>query len=116
MRSSLHPAPTCALILASMTLLVGLSACASRPVTILNAGPCSALIPDSWRAAVPAPNLPVGQTAGEWAAYADAAVGQLDKANGRTGDVIGIVRACEARDAEAVERIGRPWWARLRPG
>lgn len=116
MRSCLRPARKSALILTSTLLLGGLSACASRPVTILNARPCSALIPDSWRAGVPAPSLPAVATAGEWAAYADAAAGQLDKANGRTADVIGIVRACEARDAEAVERIGRPWWARLRPG
>ncbi|MGN6064868.1 hypothetical protein [Brevundimonas diminuta] len=49
-------------------------------------------------------------------AFGVAQTGALRTANGRTSDVIGIVRACEARDAEAVERIGRPWWARLRPG
>lgn len=52
----------------------------------------------------------------DWMEFGAAQIGALRTANGRTADVIGIVRACEARDAEAVERIGRPWWARLRPG
>lgn len=110
MRSCLHPVPMRALILTSTLLLAGLSACASRPVPILNVGPCSALIPDSWRAAIPAPNLPEGQTAGEWTAYADAAVGQLDKANGRAADIISITEACEARDRSAADQVHRPWW------
>lgn len=110
MRSCLRPARKSALILTSTLLLVGLSACASRPVTILNAGPCSALIPDSWRVAIPAPLLPEGQTAGEWAAYADAAVGQLDKANGRAADIISVTEACEARDRSAWDRVSRNRW------
>ena len=42
--------------------------------------------------------------------------GQLRIANGRTADVVGIVTACEKRDAEAVRQISRPWWRRLWPG
>lgn len=42
--------------------------------------------------------------------------GQLRIANGRTSDVLGIVTACEKRDAEAVRQITRPWWRKLWPG
>lgn len=48
--------------------------------------------------------MPDGGTVGEWIAFADAQTGQLDKANGRTADAIGIVERCEARDAAAVKR------------
>ncbi|WP_164513683.1 hypothetical protein [Sphingomonas koreensis] len=41
---------------------------------------------------------------GEWIAFSDAQTAQLDKANGRTADAIGIVERCEARDAEALKR------------
>lgn len=117
MRSSTRRALTCALILASTPLLGGLSACASHPVAILNASPCSTLVPADWRDGVPAPALPSGSTAGDWSAYADAAVGQLDKANGRAADALTIVERCEARDAEASERLKpKPWFKRLWPG
>jgi hypothetical protein len=42
--------------------------------------------------------------------------GRLVIANGRTSDVIGIVTACERRDAAAIREIERPWWRRLLPG
>jgi hypothetical protein len=61
--------------------------------------------------------LPAGQTAGDWAAFADETVGQLDRANGRTVDALTIVERCEARDAEAAERLKpKPWYRRLLPG
>lgn len=113
MRSSMHRALTCALILASTLPLAGLSACASRPVAILSASPCSTLVPADWRDGVSAPALPTGSTAGDWAAFADAAVGQLDRANGRTVDALTIVERCEARDAESADALKpRPWWRR----
>jgi len=65
---------------------------------------CSALIPDSWREPVPGADIPAGNTVGEWIAFADAQTGQLDKANGRTTDAIGIIERCEARDAAAVKK------------
>lgn len=104
-----------ALILLSTLPFAGLSACASRAPIFLSAGPCSSLIPGSWREGVPAPPLPSDDTVGGLAVFADAAVGQLDKANGRTADTIAIVEACERRDAEAQERLTPPWWQRLLP-
>lgn len=65
---------------------------------------CSTLIPDSWRKAVEGAPLPLGGTVGDWVAFGDAQTGQLDKANGRTVDAIGIVERCEARDAAAVKK------------
>lgn len=41
---------------------------------------------------------------GDWIAFGDAQTGQLDKANGRVIDAIGIVERCEVRDAAAVKR------------
>lgn len=38
--------------------------------------------------------------------------GQLDKANGRYVDAMGIIQRCEARDAAVVERLQAPWWKR----
>lgn len=64
---------------------------------------CSTLIPDSWREPVAGADIPKGDTVGEWITFADAQTGQLDKANGRTADTIGIIQRCEKRDAEAVK-------------
>lgn len=65
---------------------------------------CSKLVPDSWRKPVAGAPLPAGDVVGDWIAFADAQTGQLDKANGRTSDAIGIIERCEARDAAAVKR------------
>ena len=46
--------------------------------------------------------MPEGETVGDWVAFGDAQTAQLDKANGRTADAIGIVQRCEARDRAAV--------------
>lgn len=55
--------------------------------------------------------LPAHDTVGEWVAFGDAQTAQLDKANGRTLDALGIVESCEARDQAAVEKArGRKWW------
>lgn len=37
--------------------------------------------------------------------------GQLDKANSRTRDAMGIVGKCEARDADVVKALTKPWYA-----
>ena len=68
-------------------------------------GACSALVPDGWRAAVPGADLPAGDTVADWIAFGDAQTGQLDKANGRTMDAIGIVERCEARDDAALKKV-----------
>lgn len=67
-------------------------------------GACSRLLPDSWRQPVPGAPLPTGETVGDWIAFGDAQTGQLDKANGRTADAIGIIERCEERDRAAVKR------------
>lgn len=51
-----------------------------------------------------APLPPQPASVGDWVAFGDAQTGQLDKANGRIADAIGIVERCEARDAKAVKR------------
>ena len=84
-----------------------LSGCVSSPPIISSASACSSLIPDSWRTAVEGAPLPLGGTVGDWVAFGDAQTSQLDKANGRTVDTIGIVERCEARDAAAV-KAARP--------
>jgi hypothetical protein len=42
----------------------------------------------------------------------DSQTGQLDLANGRTGDVIAITEACDKRQAEVAAALEpkRPWW------
>ena len=63
------------------------------------------MIPDSWRQPVPGAPLP-GDTSnvGDWIAFGDAQTGQLDKANGRTADTIGIIGRCEDRDRAALKK------------
>ena len=96
-------------VLLPTLLLAG--ACASSPVVLTPAAPCSTLIPAGWTEGVPSAPLP-SQEAGErgWMAFGVEQTGKLRTANGRTSDVIGIVRACEARDVEVVRDIQRPWW------
>jgi hypothetical protein len=84
--------------------MLGSTACAGGPSILATPGVCSALLPDSWRRPVPGAPLPTGDTVGDWIAFGDAQTGQLDKANGRTADAIGIVERCEARDAAALKR------------
>lgn len=78
--------------------------CASAPPIVATPAACSSLIPDSWRKGVPGAPLPEGDIVGDWIAFANAEAAQLDKANGRTLDAIGIFERCEARDAAAVKR------------
>lgn len=56
---------------------------------------------------VPGAKLPEDGTVGDWIVFGDAQTGQLDKANGRTIDAIGIVERCEVRDRVAVKRAAR---------
>jgi hypothetical protein len=48
---------------------------------------------------------------GDWIAFGDAQSGRLDLANDHTKNAIGIVQACERRDAETVRALSRPWYA-----
>lgn len=104
-------------LIAMLPLMLLAAGCASSPITVTHSAPCSALIPAGWTEPVPSAALPQELSdERDWMAFGVAQSGALRTANGRTADVIGIVRACEARDAVAIERIGRPWWAHLRPG
>lgn len=110
MKSSPSPALNSRSILALVMLAGALSACASPRATIQLASGCSGLVPESIRAPVEAPALPSSDTAGDWIAFGDAAVGRLDTANLHTKAAVEIVERCEARDKTAVAEIERPWW------
>ncbi len=92
------------MILLTPLLLAG---CVTTGPIIASQSACSTIIPDSWRSPVPGAPLPAGEDVGDWVAFGDAQTGQLDKANGRTADSIGIVERCEQRDREAI-RKSRP--------
>lgn len=81
-----------------------LSGCVGSPPIIAASSACSTLLPSEWLEGVQAPPLPDGQTVGDWIQFADAAVGQLDKANDRYRAAIGVVSRCEERDRLAVKR------------
>jgi hypothetical protein len=77
---------------------------------------CSSLIPAGWTEPVPPAAFPAdAASVRDWQVYGVETTGQLTIANGRTSDVIGIVKACETRDQEAIRQT-RPWFMRLWPG
>jgi len=70
---------------------------------------CSQLVPGSWRAGVASAPVPARaqdelEQLKEWINFGVAQTGQLEKANDRTTDAIGIIERCEERDREAIER------------
>lgn len=97
------------LLLLACTAL-GLSACAATPPIAGIRTACASLLPSEWVAGVAGAPLPVDQTVGAWIVFGDAQTGQLDKANGRTADAIGIVTRCEARDVAAERAATKRWW------
>lgn len=99
---------TLRLMMLSMPL--GVAACAGTPPILAIRTACSTLLPSEWTEGVPSAASPAGKTVGDWISFGDAQTGQLDKANGRTVDAIGIVGRCEARDAEAVKRARKRFW------
>ncbi len=102
------------MLLIPLFVMLGLGACAGGPpIVTTNAANCSTLLPDSWKAGVAGAPLPDGDTVGDWIAFGDAQTGKLDQANERTVSAIGIVERCEQRDAAAVKRATRGFWARL---
>lgn len=90
------------LILTSLALFV--SGCVSAPPILSTPTACSTLLPSDWLAGVPGAPIPQGDTVGSWMAFADAQTGQLDKANSRYAEAVGIVERCEARDREAIKK------------
>lgn len=94
-------------IAASLSIL--LAGC-TAPTVLSTPNSCASLLPADWKQGVPGAELPTGDTVGDWVAFADATVGKLDMANGRTRDAIGIIERCEERDRKSVERATRKWW------
>lgn len=93
------------------------TACAGGPPIVDLATACSTMIPSSHRLPVPGAELPAGDlSAGRLAVFADAQTGQLDKANGRTADVLEIVERCESRDRAMMRRLQAPIWKRILGG
>jgi hypothetical protein len=108
MISVLRPVPMhLSILLLPAPLVAG---CVATPPIVASQSACSSLIPDSWREGVEGASLPRADTVGEWMVYGDAQTGQLDKANSRTVDAIGVIERCEARDRDAVNRSRRRWW------
>lgn len=71
------------------------------------------MIPPSYRRPVPATRLPeANATAGSLWSSLDDQTSRLDRANGRTGDVIAMADACQVHQAAVLAAISpkRPWW------
>lgn len=93
-----------------------LEACAGSIQIAPPGAGCSSLLPAGWGDPVPsAAFLQDAASVRDWQVFGVEQSGQSVKANGRTSDVIGVVRACEARDAAAIRQIERLWWRRLVP-
>lgn len=105
--------------LLTVTLLTAplVSGCAGSIQVHTPTAGCSSLLPAGWTDPVPSAALPpVDAVEADWQVFGIEQTGQLARANGRTADVVAVVKACEARDAAAVRQITRPWWRRLLPG
>ena len=69
---------------------------------------CSELVPSNWRTGVASSPLPpetedaLKRLQG-WINFGIAQTGQLEIANSRTADAIGIIERCEERDRKAIE-------------
>jgi hypothetical protein len=95
-------------ILASTTLLFGVSACAPRISINRAALPCSGLIPPQLANDVAGADLPPeNPTVGDLYVALDQQTGRLDTANGYKRAAIDIVKACEARDAEVDKALSK---------
>ena len=103
------------ILLATAALsLCGCGVFQGRPVVTTQQTSCTTLIPPEWEQGVAGVPLPaLDSSVGELFAALDGQTGKLDQANGRTRDSIGIVKRCEARDAEAVRRGSRGFFGRL---
>lgn len=96
------------LMLPALMPLVAAACVASPPIYAANT-PCSSLVPSEWRNGVDHAPPPAETTdqLGQlkaWIGFGTAEAGQVEKANGRTADTLGIVERCEERDRKAVER------------
>ena len=82
-----------------------LQGCVGTPHIVTTRIACSVLIPGEWKKPIEGAPLP-GENAAiaDWIAALFAQTGQLEKANGRVTDTIGIIERCEARDAKTPRR------------
>lgn len=105
----------CLAVLAVMLCLCGCATRLSPP--ILSALDCTKLVPPSYGVPVPPTPLPSPTaTAGDLWVALDGQTTALDQANGRVGDLIGIMRACQAQQAAVLAALNpKPWWERLLP-
>lgn len=94
---------TASLIIA-MSGAVLLAGCAST--VRLPEARCSQLVPQTWEAGIEGADIPPGDETAEWQKAFVQQTGQLEKANGRTADAIGIVQRCEAMVNEARQQRG----------
>ena len=112
MPSNRPPALVTRLLPLSMLLAVG-GCAAMRPTpTILAALDCASLIPPSYRSPIPPTRLPPADATagGLWSALDDQTA-RLDRANGRTADVVAMADACQAHQSKAAADLKpRPWW------
>lgn len=92
-------------LLMPISIALLLQGCVGTPHIVTTRIACSALIPGEWKKPIEGAPLPSKDAAmGDWVGFAFAQTGQLDKANGRTADTIGIIERCEARDAKTPRR------------
>ncbi len=95
-----------------MLMLLAAAGCVQSPPVFAPPPACSSLLPTDWSTPVPDAPAPTKATAAldqlkAWIGFGIGETGQLQKANGRTRDAIGIVQRCEARDAAAVHKVAR---------
>jgi hypothetical protein len=106
------PRPTLALLPALLaTLAFGVSACATRTVTIPAALNCAELIPVRLRSPVEPAPLPADNSVGAWVAFGDAQTGKLEISEDRRATVLEIVDGCEAQERKVAKGLRpRSWW------
>ena len=92
-------------------MLLAVPGCALSPPVSAPPPPCSNLIPDDWGVGVkhaPAPATTADSSLLDrlkaWTGFGVAEAANVEIANQRTKDTIGIVARCEARDAAAVNK------------
>ncbi len=101
----------------SIPLLLPLSiaGCVTTPLSppILDALNCARLIPPSYRSPVPSAGL-LGptETVGALAVRYDAQTAALDRANGRTDDLVQLADLCQAQQQAVLKALNppAPWW------
>lgn len=104
----MHYAVRLTLLCAMLTPAAG---CASSIQVLAPRDGCSSLIASRWAEDVPSAVIERGDDAAlDWQLFGIAQTGQLKIANRDKADAIETIRRCEARDAQAVREVERPWW------